>query len=213
MSNIHSRCGPCWRKKGWVCEEERMGKNGGRDQFNVCFSAKKKKLSKWVFQVRDITCVSLLSLGIKETSFKFHKTSQSKKTVQVGIGLKLFIKDVICMLFIVYLSILSICMSVDLSVYLSICLSVYLISLSVFLSSYLSIFIFIYLSIILVNLLCRCCPRPKRLPAARRESPRWSGLPSFLLAILPLSLQRHRLVKRIAQFHVGNIVSLRRPKS
>ena len=33
--------------------------------------------------MKDITCVSLLSLGIQETSFKFHKTSQSKKIVQV----------------------------------------------------------------------------------------------------------------------------------
>ena len=29
--------------------------------------------------VKDITCVSLLALGIQETNFKFHKTSQSKK--------------------------------------------------------------------------------------------------------------------------------------
>ena len=34
-------------------------------------------------QIKDITCVSFLALGIKETSFKFHKTSQSKKIVQV----------------------------------------------------------------------------------------------------------------------------------
>ena len=33
--------------------------------------------------VKDITCVSFLALGIQETSFKIHKTSQSKKTVQV----------------------------------------------------------------------------------------------------------------------------------
>ena len=34
-------------------------------------------------RVKDITCVSLLSLGIKETRFQLCKTSQSKKTVQV----------------------------------------------------------------------------------------------------------------------------------
>ena len=34
-------------------------------------------------RVKDITCVSLLALGIKETTFQFCKTSQSKKTVQV----------------------------------------------------------------------------------------------------------------------------------
>ena len=34
-------------------------------------------------QIKDITCVSFLALGIKEASFKFHKTSQSKKIVQV----------------------------------------------------------------------------------------------------------------------------------
>lgn len=34
-------------------------------------------------QVKDITCVSLLALGIKETSFQFCKTSQSKKIVQI----------------------------------------------------------------------------------------------------------------------------------
>ena len=33
--------------------------------------------------VKDITCVSLLALGIQETSFRFHKTCQSKKIVQV----------------------------------------------------------------------------------------------------------------------------------
>ena len=33
--------------------------------------------------VKDITCVSFLALGIQETSFKIHKTSQSKKIVQV----------------------------------------------------------------------------------------------------------------------------------
>jgi hypothetical protein len=33
--------------------------------------------------VKDITCVSLLSLGIKETRFQLCKTSQSKKTVQM----------------------------------------------------------------------------------------------------------------------------------
>ena len=34
-------------------------------------------------RVRDITCVSLLALGIKDTTFQFCKTSQSKKTVQM----------------------------------------------------------------------------------------------------------------------------------
>ena len=34
-------------------------------------------------RVKDITCVSLLALGIKGTNFQFCKTSQSKKTVQV----------------------------------------------------------------------------------------------------------------------------------
>ena len=34
-------------------------------------------------RVKDITCVSLLSLGIKGTRFQLCKTSQSKKTVQV----------------------------------------------------------------------------------------------------------------------------------
>ena len=34
-------------------------------------------------KVRDITCVSLLALGIKDIGFKFHKTSQSKKMVKV----------------------------------------------------------------------------------------------------------------------------------
>ena len=33
--------------------------------------------------VRDITCVSLLALGIQETTFQFCKTSQAKKTVQM----------------------------------------------------------------------------------------------------------------------------------
>ena len=33
--------------------------------------------------VKDITCVSLLALGIQDTSFRFQKTSQSKKIVQV----------------------------------------------------------------------------------------------------------------------------------
>ena len=33
--------------------------------------------------VRDMTCVSLLALGIQETTFQFCKTSQSKKTVQM----------------------------------------------------------------------------------------------------------------------------------
>ena len=33
--------------------------------------------------VRDITCVSLLSLGLQETTFQFCKTSQAKKTVQM----------------------------------------------------------------------------------------------------------------------------------
>jgi hypothetical protein len=33
--------------------------------------------------VRDITCVSLLALGLHETTFQFCKTSQSKKTVQM----------------------------------------------------------------------------------------------------------------------------------
>jgi hypothetical protein len=33
--------------------------------------------------IKDITCVSLLALGIKDTSFRFQKTSQSKKRVQV----------------------------------------------------------------------------------------------------------------------------------
>ena len=32
---------------------------------------------------KDITCVSLLSLGVKGTRFQLCKTSQSKKTVQV----------------------------------------------------------------------------------------------------------------------------------
>ncbi len=36
-------------------------------------------------RVRDITCVSLLALGIKGTTFQFSKTSQSKKTVQIYI--------------------------------------------------------------------------------------------------------------------------------
>ena len=34
-------------------------------------------------KVRDITCVSLLALGIQETTFQFCKTSQAKKTVQM----------------------------------------------------------------------------------------------------------------------------------
>ncbi|XP_040563283.1 bridge-like lipid transfer protein family member 1 [Lepeophtheirus salmonis] len=38
--------------------------------------------------VRDITCVSLLTLGIKETNFQFCKASQSKKTVQMFIQKK-----------------------------------------------------------------------------------------------------------------------------
>lgn len=33
--------------------------------------------------VRDITCVSLLAIGIQETTFQFCKTSQAKKTVQM----------------------------------------------------------------------------------------------------------------------------------
>ena len=33
--------------------------------------------------VRDITCVSLLAVGIQETTFQFCKTSQAKKTVQM----------------------------------------------------------------------------------------------------------------------------------
>ena len=33
--------------------------------------------------VRDITCVSLLALSLKETTFQLCKTSQSKKTIQV----------------------------------------------------------------------------------------------------------------------------------
>ncbi len=36
-------------------------------------------------RVRDITCVSLLALGIQGTTFQFSKTSQSKKTVQIYI--------------------------------------------------------------------------------------------------------------------------------
>jgi len=41
-------------------------------------------------RVRDITCVSLLSLGIQGTTFQFSKTSQSKKTVQIYLQQKSF---------------------------------------------------------------------------------------------------------------------------
>ena len=43
-------------------------------------------------RVKDITCVSLLSLGIKGTRFQLCKTSQSKRTVQVYQQNKVFIQ-------------------------------------------------------------------------------------------------------------------------